>query len=1268
MTEMVRIASESPVPSMTLQITKQDAQRFLEASQELMKDLKEAQEKASASMEENTHSSGAAKKDESVVAFKKEEDDDDKTVVPPITKSQKPLYLKLYEAARDCEHPSVSSYLERVAALVMPLLEIQTGFLIFHDMDKASKLRHLFQVFSSSAEAIAETDNDAGRVLNRQGALSLFRAVLVAISSCAHTPEQQNIIVEGKPETERSEEPLQKKVKREDGTETATATTKTLSEEETRAADEQGFRPCQSPSFDSSLATLRDEDDKLGLQKEIEEIAVFAADELVKYSEKEHSSAGVSLATLEAWYELAGETIVPWMELLQVSNWKTPLVQAAPTKESQDADSPHESPGSLMTEDDASRTLVSFDFSGASANNESPLCAQISEDNLFALRHLEERTALMHQPASHICKKLLHMAERRQYGSETVLTLHRNDLRQAVDSIIPTEVLRDLSKAEREAFYTSFLSFFQCFEESKASLQPGEVDVKEFAVGFCFFCAGNKSTKLAAGFELLHEKRVGGLSKDQLLRYLQCYLTMLVAVSLLTPMGKQQRSLSVERRKAIREAVRNGATWTLGHFLRSLDKNHASVRKDEYSFETFANWYSVGGYNVAPWLELLDLNKTLSLLAVNDSPIEIAPPPRAFLTTERKPPQRDRVSSLRRHHSCQRAGPHPEVLFTFPLSSHRSLIVLKEDATYVRGVVEQMGLLSMSPYELWHSLTDSVRKRRTGVKIDDGAIYVSSETFVQCVQEACPRLSRKRPAGSSIPTSSVRELLANFFQCFDLDQIDSVALDELMGGLCLLCGGKKSAKLAFAFGVFDSSVDIYCTKNKKKDRSVHLLKGEDLFLFFRSILIVTFSCCRQSLDMTDEMVGQCIADTANMICNDVMNHQFQKRQSDRLNFDDFGEWYNDGGFERAPWLELLDLKKWVLVDDFDVMKVHEPPDNSSLSRMPVDPKCPPPPPEDALDPSFFDDTGIMPMDSIDEMDMMLMQNPSTDKGDIPSPKLSNSFSLSPREAPVPERRGNPLKFQLITNEDHGGYTLSLSQTRIHHFRQVLEQSGLHGLDAETACNEILRASKTSKSGESTLTKKAFDSAMRQLLPSKKASSNAGHILSSVLDGIFDAFDYEHTGEPSAIEVACGFTVLCKGKKSDKLEFAFEVLDKKKRGQLSDGDVAKYLRCFLTVLFSIAFSSSLANDPIEDTLNTLQGRGCERSADSIGRASDKGAAWAASVAFKGFEEATQGQRSRDSEISMTFDDFADWYTTAGFRTIPWLELLDLRKWVITPETE
>jgi hypothetical protein len=203
----------------------------------------------------------------------------------------------------------------------------------------------------------------------------------------------------------------------------------------------------------------------------------------------------------------------------------------------------------------------------------------------------------------------------------------------------------------------------------------------------------------------------------------------------------------------------------------------------------------------------------------------------------------------------------------------------------------------------------------------------------------------------------------------------------LMGGLTLLCGGKKSHKLAFAFSIFDTRPEV--NNRGKRQNIVHSLSGEDLFLFLRSILIVTFSTCRQSLDLTDEMVGRCIADTANMICNDVMRHQWESKRLDRLNFDEFGQWYNDGGFERAPWLELLDLRKWVLIDETpapnnQIHRLNQGPATSSKKYdrkpppiasvpshdMPDDPTVPPPPPEDALDTNFFDTDALMPMDSV----------------------------------------------------------------------------------------------------------------------------------------------------------------------------------------------------------------------------------------------------------------------------------------------------------------
>lgn len=292
--------------------------------------------------------------------------------------------------------------------------------------------------------------------------------------------------------------------------------------------------------------------------------------------------------------------------------------------------------------------------------------------------------------------------------------------------------------------------------------------------------------------------------------------------------------------------------------------------------------------------------------------------------------------------------------------------------------------------------------------------------------------------------------------------------------------------------------------------------------------------------------------------------------------------------------------------------------------------------------------------------MMLMPQPSSDREiDGDGVRITKSFSFSsPRSRtqdslPTPPD-GTPLKFHLITTEDHGGYMMSFSRARIDHFRRILDESGIHRMNVEECCNAIL-----SKSSDSTLTKEGFDSAVSSLTSWEPgASSESRRTLSTILDGIFHAFDAGERGDPSVMEVACGMTVLCQGKKSDKLEFAFEVLDKNKRGQLSKSDMIKYLQSFLTVLLSIAFSPSLSNDPNADSVRKMNGEHCARTVTTIRQAVESGAEWAASLAFR----AAEG-RQKNGESSMSFDDFADWYTTKGFSNIPWLELIDLRKWVI-----
>jgi Ca2+-binding EF-hand superfamily protein len=783
---------------------------------------------------------------------------------------------------------------------------------------------------------------------------------------------------------------------------------------------------------------------------------------------------------------------------------------------------------------------------------------------------------------------------------------------------------------------------------------------------------------------------------------------MLVGISLLTssPAAIMKPKLSTSRRQAMFAAVDHGAKWTLSHFLKTIGKAESETKGEKFTFETFANWYTNGGFNVAPWLELLDLSKLLSLVTEMEegvkSPVFESPPvPRESLPTFPASNSFTPKYHSPRHHSPRRsrygapvdpfAPPPPppqaaEVLFTFPLANQRSLVVLREDATYVRGVVEQLGLLMRPPDDVWKSLFSFALKRpplapNHGAKPPPKSsltksMLVNKVMFVECMQStiSAGSSSKKRSAGGiSKAAAGARDVLANFFHSFDLHQIDRVALNELMGGLTLLCGGKKSTKLAFAFGVFDHRIQLKQKKGKSASPLVNSLGGEDLFLFLRSFLIVMFSCCRQSWDLSDDAVGRYIADTANMVTDDVMRYQWRTRKRDRVDFDDFGEWYNEGGFETAPWLELLDLKKWVLKDDAQKVATPRPPPKSpSTPGLPPlsssrshsqDYDCPPPPPEDSLDPSFFadddDDNGIMPMDSIDEMDIILMQ--SHDHDDPGShEKLSRSFSYtqSPKQshAHPPAPSVNSLKFHLVTDDGHGGYMVSVSQKRIRHLRHILMESGLHRIDGETACKQILgksfQAGKSSRHSSLSLTKNDFDAAMRGIVSGRTMSVETQRTLSEVLGGIFSAFDHNRDGTVNAVEVACGFTVLCKGKKSDKLEYAFEVLDRDKRGKLSKSDTARYLRSFLTVLLNIASTPSLDSDLHEDSMATMSGAQCDRSAATQSRAVEAGSSWASGQAFKG--------RSTDL---ICFDEFAEWYTHVGYSNIPWLELLDLHKWVV-----
>lgn len=1290
---------------MTLSISRDDAQRMMEASRSLNDRLRKLQNE----LENKTslHDVGTTDKLEGNAPNPKRESGSilcDETT--KFSKGIGPLHELVVEAAMSCGDALIGSFLATLKERGSTKHVIQTSLLLFLNMDKSDKLSEAFrllsQVVGKKEIVTTTTDNDvqtraadlgdesrlipasdvstSASGIDHDGAVTLFKCFLTAISLCIQSKEQ--LKSESQDSKDLSEPPC--KARKHMKQTSPHSPPLTLQSDSIDERCDNLDIPRPSSSFDSSMDTSIASLVSLPREtlREIDEIATFATEKLSQFAQQkgygkidDEGTSHISFETFGDWYNSNGFLVVPWLELMDLAKWdlssnttpgrKHTVIKAESTSQAVRSsslnDKTRSSPVNFFDDDrnreQTSRSLVTFDFTGVIDDELSgqtkPLCISITDDNLITLKSLVHRTGLLSRSPDDIVNILLRQSTKCYIREKEYTILEKNDFGRCIRLLVPTETSRHFSREEMEQFSNYFMTIFACYENKKFG--KATVDAKELAIGFTVMCAGSKSVKLASGFDLLDWARDGQIHQDELLKYIRSYLTMLVGISLLSANPDKVHCLSPTMQKGMVIAVENGAKWTLGHFQKSRGRGNSAT----FTFESFAKWYTDGGYSVAPWLELLDLHKLLSLL---DDPKENRGA--SVIGTMR---QSDHLSSQRTPF-----GPSPtDVLFTFPLAKAQSLVVLREDAIYVRSVVEKLGLLSMNPVDMWDALFKSVKKKpappdlpwNQGRKGGSGkSLDVKQSTFVQCMKEIvsvalkgskCVESEVVKSSGTSIP-----ETIANFFQSFDLKQIDRVPLNQLMGGLSLLCGGKKSTKLAFSFGLFDGRRDS--NEGSKPHPS---LNGEELFLFLRSFLIVMFSCCRQSLDLSAKSVSNHISDTSHMVAEDVMRYQWHTRKRERVDFDDFGEWYNEGGFETAPWLELLDLKKWVLVDlnRVESQQRHNAPAlENQFTRAEDDNYCPPPPPEEALDPSFFedDDNPLMPMDSIDEMDLLLIAQPSHDKennGNFKDPPSTHERSQS-RGPP-----SNSLKFHLVTHDKHGGYMLSVSQTRVRHLRQVLSESGLHKIDAESACQRIL-AKASRVNGKLILKKNDFDFAVRGILANANSTSclrgDSHRILSELFSFLFSSLDRQKNGMPSAVEIACGFTVICEGKKSDKLEFAFDVLDENRDGKLSCREMTNYLRSFLIVLLSISTCSFLEADPNEDYFLLMSGKGCDVSVDSVAKAAKAGSEWASNQAFKACFAAGK------SEEELSFDDFADWYTRKGFGSIPWLELLDLRKWILT----
>ena len=173
-----------------------------------------------------------------------------------------------------------------------------------------------------------------------------------------------------------------------------------------------------------------------------------------------------------------------------------------------------------------------------------------------------------------------------------------------------------------------------------------------------------------------------------------------------------------------------------------------------------------------------------------------------------------------------------------------------------------------------------------------------------------------------------------------------------------------------------------------------------------------------------------------------------------------------------------------------------------------------------------------------------------------------------------------------------------------------------------------------------MTPQIFTSRMSRLIPAVPEADES--FVSLSLSRIFYAFDHDDSGTVNMRECVCGVSLLSSGPKSDKLGLSFDWWDSDADGLLSPEEFELYLGSYLRVL-----------------IRMTEG-GVMHDAQTVDKLVSDTAAHAIKQIFAGVPST--------SERRISFKDFGNWYSDGGFDNVGWLEMLDLRKWNISPASE
>ncbi|KAF1319353.1 hypothetical protein FI667_g13255, partial [Globisporangium splendens] len=769
-------------------------------------------------------------------------------------------------------------------------------------------------------------------------------------------------------------------------------------------------------------------------------------------------------------------------------------------------------------------------------------------------------------------------------------------------------------------------------------------------------------------------------------------------------------------------------------------------------------WIETNAPKVMPWLKFVDQQKWPTTKRLTSPTKSDASSPRRWASqssvtssqAEGSIIDSSGESQATTTPTCASIEQTTTLSFRFSEVDGGTLSVGEEQAAKLFNLLTQSAFTKVNPRAMYDTFV-----QHTG----DGLL--EEETFLEAIEELLsmtnmPHLSKD---------SEFLDGMIDIFRCFLPEKVLRVDAFEIAAGFSLFAWGSKSDKLGSAFHYFDAD-------------SKGFLNNQQLWRFLRSILTILLH-----LSPPNRMVVQrygsiaALVDTGEQeimesIMEGIQYEDYEdeddsehgdllERDREQTNselragvyaFEDFGEWYNSGGFKAMSWLELLDLRKWVFVspefkvDELDIQPFDPVYASSNYYtanniQVDVDVECPG---EDltVAKPQFTFAEAIAEEDDEDDVESHRDNNviPLEPPDNSQSSFGSSSSGQRSRNSSIPStlpaiclKNEIVLEFDLTLDADDDAVTelplttLSFDNGDLIMYAELQRVTKLHQVDLSRVYEVF--GPLMEDPNFATIEKSTFDRCVRKLLPKAVAHDvvaafgvhtntrvpppsvgrgNDSKMAADTLSRLFFAFNRSGTGKIDLVEFVAAFTMFCAGSKSQKLGYAYSLFDSDNDGSLTRREMWKYLRSFLTMLLALGNGADLSAEAIasvadttaieiadtifRDSSKTFSVRrpsprhqkrthrhslDIPESADTIVLAQNRtrrdgdrryehrgSLPDEDSISLTGAAQSAAGAGAGNAFIRggvVSFQEFANWYSSRGHIIIAWIELLDSKKW-------